>query len=227
MGAIRYFWRFDSGCYASAREALMYQIENGYIVFDDGTCVKSISGGQDEVAVDFSPDFVLNVNSDMPSGVPTADLPGAIGGGVPFGDTTSPGNLSLADIIRTGGDPTFADAGSLSDAVRSGSGAPFDPSTFNPNVPAAEQAGSIGVMDVVKTVTGLGAGIASIFLGRGGSSNPSANRSATNGTPSLAQRLFGVSPGTSGNVPSSSLMGMVVVVIAAIGLMLVFRSRSA
>jgi hypothetical protein len=203
----------------------MYVIENGFIVFEDGTRVKAISGGQDEVAVDFSPDYVLNVNSDLPSGTPTADLPGTLGGGVPFGDTTSAGNVSLADIIRTGGDPTMVDSGSLSDALRSGTGAPFDPSTLNPGVSSTDQASSINVMDVVKTVTGLGAGIASIFLGRGGSSNPSANRSATNGTPTLAQRLFGTSVGASGNTPNTGLMGMVVVALAVIGIMLFFRAR--
>jgi hypothetical protein len=203
----------------------MYTIADGWIVFDDGTRVKAISGGQDAPTLDFSPDFVLNVNSDLPSsGIPETDLPGELGGGVPFGDTTSPGNLSMADIIRTGGDPTMVDSGSLSDALRSGTGAPFDPSTFNPNVPAADQAGSVNVMDVVKTVTGLGAGIASIFLGRGGSSNPAANRSASNGTPTLAQRLFGMNPGPAGSTPNSNMLGVLVAILAVIGFIIFYRS---
>lgn len=170
-------------------------------------------------------DAVLNVGG-VDSIVPSSDLPGQLEGGVPFGDPNAPGNQSLADIIRSGGSAPTAEtvnAGSLSDVLRSGASSPtFDTSIFNPNVPVADQAGSVTVMDAVETfLKGAGAAIGAgvKLLGgssstKGGTSNPG-TATSTAGIMPLSQRLFGITPGPSGGIPSSVFLASIVLILAA------------
>lgn len=214
-----------------------YRIEGPWIIFDDGTCMASISGAQENFSAiefqsaagqlvdDMRVDYVLNVGGDV-SGTGGIALSDA---GVPYGGDYAAGYTGLSDAIRSGYDPetyiASVNSGSLSDILRGGGESPgFDPNAFNPNSPTVSA--DWNITDLIGSITKGVATIGGVVLGAigasksaGSQSGPGSNTGTQGSSQPLAQRLFGgLTPGASGNVPSLLLYGS----LAAIAAMLLF-----
>lgn len=208
---------------------MMFTLENGYVVFEDGSRIKAISGAQDlpDVQIEtpsdlvdaFNVDFVLNVGGD--------DM---TDGGVPFGDPDVAGYMGLSDFLRDGGDSgdylgTVANNSSLSDAVRSGSeGGAFNPDTMS--TAGAGQSSDFNITSVIDSVT---KGILSLgqlaLAGVAVSKSPSGGQTTASGgtKPSLAQQLgLGLGPGVSG-APVNMLF--FAAILAAVGFVIFTLAR--
>ncbi len=183
--------------------------------------IQAVGGDPADLVQAFNVDFVLNVG-----GEPLLDT-----GGVPFGDPETAGYVGLADYLRSGGDPesyiATVNATSTADILRSGGDSPgFDPAVYNPNPPGVPS--DWNITDVFKSITsGIAAlgGTAVALIGA--TKSPSSGQRAASGAPagqSLAQRLFGVNPGASGNVPSALLWGGMLAVVAFLGFAMIRKA---
>lgn len=200
---------------------MRYTVHDGWIIFPDGTRVRAICGAQDDSGIPVEFTNIFETGSPDPTG--TIDAVGYGDSGVPFA-ASNPSDVSLSDVLRSGGSPTTAEsinAGSLSDILRSGAESPpFDPGQMNPNVDSAIQQANDpngpGVMDVVETVVKQGFMLAKTLLGGKGSANP-ASRNATATGPSLWQRVFGTTPGQGGNSPTAGNQLLLVALVVILG----------
>lgn len=222
-----------------------YRLESGWVIFDDGTRIRSISGAQEDLLGASGPDLSSIVDASTYADATQVDFVLNIGytppdteGGVTFGDPAAAGYVGLSDAIRSGTEAdayvgTVAVNSSLSDVLRSSGQTPqeaFNPDQFNPNVNSSIP--DFNVMDVVDSVvsnisklTGTAISAFSAFGKSGGTTSSKATSGSPNTQPSLWNRLFGgpvsTAPGASGNPVSPLLLGGAVAAFALVIFLLV------
>lgn len=226
---------------------MLVTISGGYAVFPDGTRVRTISGAQEwdpglgdqpaDLVTAYDVDFVLNVGGAQVDS----------GGGVPYGDPEAAGYVGLSDALRSGESAdayvgSVATNSSLSDILRSYGiegtvSGPSEGGTYTTG--GADPTNSISgtqswnITDVIDSaVKGIAAigqiALSAVALSKSGgstggsSANPAAGAqgSFADSIRSLGQRIFGYSPGPSGNPTAPAMMTWLF--IATLGGLLIF-----